>query len=153
MREISRSRRLSRQKSAFTLIEVLLVLIILVILGSLAASVFTGTQDKANIQAATIQIGLVEEPISRYRLAMNKYPEELSELWEEPEDDDEKEKWGTSAYMKEIPDDPWGNPYEYLAEGEKNPDGYDIWSLGPDGEDGTEDDIGNWDDDEDDGGE
>jgi len=149
MREPNRVRRSASRPAAFTLIEVLLVLIILVILGSLAASVFTGTQDKANVQAATIQIGLLEEPITRYRLAMNKYPEELEDLWEAPSDADEEDRWG-SEYMKKVGDDPWGNPYQYLAEGEKNPDSYDIWSNGPDGDDGTEDDIGNWDDDEDD---
>ena len=46
--------------------------------------------------------------------------------------------------MEELGDDPWGNEYQYLPEGEKNPESYDLWSYGPDGEDGTEDDIGNW---------
>ncbi len=146
MRERTRFRSKTRP-TAFTLIEVLLVLIILVILGSLAASVFTGTQDKANVQATTVQIGLLEEPINRYRLSLNKYPEEIKDLWEPPTDSDEEEKWG-SPYMKKLGDDPWGNPYQYLAEGEKNEDSYDLWSYGPDGEDGTEDDIGNWEDEE-----
>ncbi len=146
MRE--RTHRHSKKRpTAFTLIEVLLVLIILVILGSLAASVFTGTQDKANIQATTVQVGLLEEPINRYRLSLNKYPEEIKDLWEAPTDADEEEKWG-SPYMKELGDDPWGNSYQYRAEGEKNEDSYDLWSYGPDGEDGTEDDIGNWEDEE-----
>ena len=40
--------------------------------------------------------------------------------------------------------DPWGNPYQYRYPGIRNKDGYDIWSKGPDGKDGTADDIGNW---------
>ena len=147
MRESSRTRRRNLRPNAFTLIEVLLVLIILVILGSLAANVFTGTQDKANINATVVQIGMIEKAIDLYRLDMNKYPEELKELWEEPSDEEDAEKW--SQYMEKVSEDSWGNPYEYLPEGEKNENKYDLWSLGPDGEDGTEDDIGNWDDEED----
>jgi len=143
MREPTRVRKPSRRPAAFTLIEVLLVLIILVILGSLAANIFTGTQDKANVKSTIIQIGFIEDAIDRYRLEMNQYPEKLEDLWEEPSDDDEAQRWG-SAYMEKVEEDNWGNPYEYLSEGEKNPDKYDLWSDGPDGEDGTEDDIGNW---------
>ena len=139
----------SRRRAAFTLIEVLLVLIILVILGSLGVNVFIGTQEKANIDAVKAQIGMIRTPIDLYRLNMNEYPEDLEDLWEEPSDSDEAEKWG-QQYMEKLGNDPWGNPYQYLAEGEKNPDKYDFWSYGPDGEDGTEDDIGNWDEDDDD---
>ncbi|MCA9232457.1 MAG: type II secretion system major pseudopilin GspG [Planctomycetales bacterium] len=147
MRNRSQMSLAANHRAAFTLIEVLLVLIILVILGSLAANVFTGTQDKASISATTAQIGLIKGPIDRFRLDMNRYPDELEELWEEPTDSDDADKWG-GPYVEKLDDDPWGNPYEYLAEGEKNPDKYDFWSVGPDGEDGTEDDIGNWDSDE-----
>jgi len=40
--------------------------------------------------------------------------------------------------------DPWGNPYQYRYPGIHNTTGYDLWSKGPDGRDGTADDIGNW---------
>jgi len=133
------------QKRAFTLIEVLLVLIILVILGSLAANVFTGTQDQANVKSTIIQIGFIEGAIDRYRLEMNRYPGKLEDLWEEPSDSDEAQRWG-AAYMEKVGEDNWGNAYQYNSEGEKNSKKYDLWSYGPDGEDGTEDDIGNWED-------
>jgi len=94
MRERFGTRRSSPRLSAFTLIEVLLVLIILVILGSLAANVFTGTQDKANVKSTIIQIGFIEGAIDRYRLEMNRYPGKLKDLWEEPSDADEAQKWG-----------------------------------------------------------
>ncbi len=147
MREPNRVRRSASRPAAFTLIEVLLVLIILVILGSLAANIFTGTQDKANVKSTIIQIGFIEDALDRYRLDMNKYPEDIEDLWEEPSDEDEAKKW--TPYMEKVSEDSWGNPYEYLAEGEKNPNKYDLWSNGPDGDDGTEDDIGNWDDEDD----
>lgn len=130
-------------RTGFTLIEVLLVLTILVILGSLATNVFIGTQDSANINAAKAQIGLVSEPIQRYRLSMNKYPNSLEELWEEPSDSSLAEKWD-GPYVEKLKEDPWGNEYQYLAEGKKNVGKFDLWSNGPDGQSGTADDIGNW---------
>ena len=131
-------------RSAFTLIEVLLVLIILVILGSLAITMFTGVQDKANIDAARAQVGLLNTPINLYRLHMNKYPPSLEDLWEEPSDSALAEKWG-GRYVEKLNNDPWGNPYQYTPEGKNNSNKYDFWSNGPDGQSGTDDDIGNWD--------
>ncbi len=133
----------STNRKGFTLIEVLLVLIILVILGSLAVNVFTGTQDKANMNAAKAQVGLLGEPISRYRLDLNKYPPKLEDLWEKPSDAEMAKKW-SGPYTEKLKNDPWGNAYQYSPEGKNNPDKFDFWSNGPDGKSGTDDDIGNW---------
>ncbi len=139
-----RSRATQRKApAAFTLIEVLLVLVILVILGSLATNVFIGTQDRANINAAKAQIGLISEPMNRYRMDMNKFPSKLDDLWEEPSDSSLSEKYA-GPYVEKLKQDPWGNEYQYLAEGKKNSGKFDFWSSGPDGQSGTDDDIGNW---------
>jgi general secretion pathway protein G len=143
LRPARRSRPLAISPAGFTLIEVLLVLIILVILGSLAVNVYTGTQDKANIQAATAQISLVRSSIDRYRLDMNRYPTKLEDLWTEPTDSAEADRWG-GPYVEKLKSDPWQHDYQYTAEGKKNKGKYDFWSSGPDGKSGTEDDIGNW---------
>lgn len=134
---------LGKPSVGFTLIEVLLVLIILVILGSLAVNIFTGTQDKANINAATAQLSLVRSSIDRYRLDMARYPAKLEDLWVEPTDSTEADRWG-GPYVEKLKTDPWQNDYQYMAEGKKNKDKYDFWSNGPDGKSGTDDDIGNW---------
>ena len=42
-----------------------------------------------------------------------------------------------------LPNDPWGMPYYYSYPGSRTPDGYDLWSAGPDGANGTQDDIYN----------
>jgi hypothetical protein len=42
--------------------------------------------------------------------------------------------------------DGWGNPIRYRCSGTRRPGSYDLWSVGPDGKDGTDDDIGNWED-------
>ena len=138
-----RQTKKTTRRDAFTLIEVLLVLVILAILGSLATNMFMGTHDKAKKDAAKSQMGIISDPINRYRLDMNKFPSKLEDLWEEPSDSALQEKWG-GPYVEKLKGDPWENPYQYLAEGKKNTKKYDFWSNGPDGQSGTDDDIGNW---------
>jgi len=54
------------------------------------------------------------------------------------------QRW-TGPYLERAPGpDPWGNAYRYKNPGKHNPDSVDIFSIGPDGQQGTEDDIGNW---------
>lgn len=130
-------------RAGFTLIEVMLVLIILVIIGGLATRVFTGTQDKANRRATKFSIHQIEEAIKMYRQDMNKYPSKLEDLWEKPSDKTDAERWG-AEFIEKLDPDPWGNEFQYLAEGKKNSGKYDVWSNGPDGKSGTDDDIGNW---------
>jgi general secretion pathway protein G len=139
----SRSRRTVR--SAFTLMEVLLVLVILVVLGAIVVPMFTGIGESANVKAATTQVGLIANQVELYRMDLKKVPASLEDLTDEPSDTKVASKWN-GPYLdpnKELID-PWDNPYKYEAEGKNNQNGYDIWSTGPDGQDGTEDDIGNW---------
>ena len=137
--------RRSRRRAGFTLIEVLLVLAILVVLGSLAVGMFTNTQKKANIKAAQAQVDLFDTPISEYHLELKQYPSSLDALIAPPGDLPANANWG-GPYLKDnqVPLDPWGNPYQYSVPGARNPQSYDLWSLGPDGVDGSDDDIGNW---------
>lgn len=131
------------RRRGFTLMEVLLVMVILVILGSLAVGVFTGTRDRANIDAATAQIGLIKSQIDLYNLNMNAYPSTLDDLLNVPSEAANPKKWA-GPYIEALRPDPWGNEYQFAAPGEHNPNSFDFWSYGPDGTDGTEDDIGNW---------
>jgi general secretion pathway protein G len=61
-----------------------------------------------------------------------------------PSDLRNQARWGGPYLENDVPPDPWGNPYQYACPGAHNPASYDVWSLGPDGVSGTEDDIGNW---------
>ena len=133
-----------RRRGGFTLMEVLLVLVILVILGSLAVGMFTGTQRKAQVNAARSQIGAFETPIGTYYLDINEYPPDLESLRRPPSNLENPAKWAGPYLNKQIPLDPWDRPYQYTYPGRNRPEEYDIWSLGPDGVDGTDDDIGNW---------
>jgi general secretion pathway protein G len=139
--------RTNRRRTGFTLMEVLLVLVIIVILGSLAVGMFTNTQARANIRAAKAQVGLLKTPLNTYFLDMNEYPttaQGLDALRRAPSDVANPAKWGGPYLDQDLPPDPWGRPYQYAYPGTRNVDSFDIWSLGPDGQDGTADDVGNW---------
>ena len=134
----------SRRRRGFTLMEVLLVLVILAILGSLAALSYETMSRRANKKAAESQIGLFKTPIQMYQMAIASYPPSLEALRSAPGDLPNPAKWDGPYLDSPVPLDPWDRPYQYVFPGTHNPDGYDLWSFGPDGVNGTEDDIGNW---------
>jgi general secretion pathway protein G len=131
-------------RNGFTLMEVLLVLVILVVLGSIVVPMVTGIGEGANVKAATVQVAALERMIDMYKFELKQLPGSLDDLVNEPSDPKLAKNW--HQYMKANKElvDPWDNPYKYEAKGKKNQGSYDVWSLGPDGQDGSEDDIGNW---------
>jgi general secretion pathway protein G len=137
------ARKINRTRRAFTLMEVLLVLVILVVLASLAVNMFTGTQEKADKDAAAAQVGLLKRGIEMYRFHTRQFPSDLQELVTKPSDAKLADRWG-GPYMDRVARDPWDNEYQFTAPGKHNPDSFDVWSAGPDGQDGSADDIGNW---------
>ena len=140
-------RRNRRPRVGFTLMEVLLVLAILVILGSLVAFSFSNVLGDSDRKAAKGQIGLFEPALKMYYLHLKQYPSTaggLEALRTPPGDLANPAKWQGPYLEKPVPLDPWDRPYQYAAPGKFNPTSFDIWTLGPDGVDGTEDDVGNW---------
>jgi general secretion pathway protein G len=140
---MTRSTRTSRRRRGFTLMEVLLVLAILVILGSLVTMAFQNVLSDSEEKAAKNQANEFTTPINTYWLHMRQYPATLQALMEPPADADAT-KWKGPYMQKAIPKDPWGNDYRIAAPGQHNPSSFDVWSPGRDGVDGTEDDQGNW---------
>lgn len=141
--------RRRHSRIGFTLIEVLLVLVILVILGSLVGIQIRGAQKKALVNAAKSQAQAFDTPLQSYLLDVGDYPSSsagLESLRSAPAEAQGQGtmKWNGPYLEKAVPVDPWGRPYNYVAPGRHNSDSYDVWSLGPDGADGTDDDIGNW---------
>jgi general secretion pathway protein G len=134
-----------RRRQGFTLIEVLLVLVILVILGSLVGIQIRGAQKKALVNAAKSQIGLFKMPLESFSLDLGDFPSSSAGLTAlvSSAGDAQSSKW-QGPYMDKIPLDPWERPYQYANPGRHNSNSFDVWSLGPDGADGTDDDIGNW---------
>ncbi len=89
--------------------------------------------------------GIIALSIGRFRLRMGRYPSSLNELVNRPETLDPNERWnGPYINNPRLLQDPWGEPYDYQAPGLHNVGAYDLWTRGPDGQDGTADDIGNW---------
>lgn len=130
-----------RDTSAFTLVEIMVVVIILGILAATIIPQFMGTTQDAKISAAKSQVAELESAVERYYVQMDRYPtadEGLKVLVDAPSNDDDK-KW-RGPYIKQLRDDPWGHAYQYAYPGTHHPTSFDIWSSGADGK--TE--IGNW---------
>ncbi len=141
-------RKRIRKTEGFTLIEVLLVLVILVALVGFAGVNLMNAQRTAQLRQAAAQVGMFKTPLDNYRLDVGDYPTSdagLPALLNAPGNISNSNKWsGPYLESQNIPLDPWGREYKYVYPGSRNPNGYDLWSLGPDGADGTDDDIGNW---------
>jgi general secretion pathway protein G len=136
------------QSKGFTLVEIMVVVVIIGILAATIIPQFIGTTQDAKISAAKAQVAELESAIERFYVQMDRYPtaeEGLKVLVDLPAGDD-AQKW-RGPYIKQLRNDPWGNPYQYIAPGTHHPASYDIWSRGKDGVDGGEGenaDIGNW---------
>ena len=132
----------SRRSAAFTLIEIMVVVIIIGILGALIIPQFMSTTQDAKISAAKSQVAELESALERFNLHMDRYPsteEGLQVLLTAPTGDEQK--W-RGPYIKKLPLDPWSNPFQYSYPGTHNASSFDVWSKGPDGQ-GTGE-IGNW---------
>ncbi|MHB8970596.1 MAG: type II secretion system major pseudopilin GspG [Pirellulaceae bacterium] len=132
-------RRSGRQ--GFTLMEVLLVLAILVILGTLVVTNFSGIFASSKIKAAQAQLNLFEQQIDIYQLDVGAYPTDqqgLQALRVAPPDLQDPAKWLGPYAKKDIPPDPWSQPYNYQL---LSPTQYKVYSAGPDGTPNTADDI------------
>ncbi|MDR3199405.1 MAG: type II secretion system major pseudopilin GspG [Planctomycetaceae bacterium] len=132
----------------FTLIEVLTVIFILLVLASAAVVAYRGTQEKANIDSTVLYVKNLSSALEMYQAHVGRFPtteQGLSALLNPPSDLSNPARW-SGPYLKDSAAavDPWGNPYQYVCPGTRTRDGYDIWSFGPDGNDNTDDDIGNW---------
>ncbi len=103
---------------------------------------------KADENVAKTQIRLLKTPLEIYHLDLGELPttaQGLEALHEAPADLASADKWDGPYLRDPVPQDPWGNPYQYRTPGTHNADSFDLWSFGPDKTDGTDDDIGNWD--------
>ena len=129
---------------AFTLIELLLVLVILGILAAIVVPKFAGRTEQARVAAATTQINTFGTALDAFEVDMGSYPQGkngLNDLVIQPR---EGAGW-KGPYLKDaIPLDPWGHAYIYECPGKNNPTGYDVMSMGPDGKVGGDDDVTSW---------
>ena len=137
--------RIKKRPNAFTLLEIMLVISIIVVLLGLAISKMgnptgfaKGVAVRADVQAIGTQLKLYE--------SMNGFlpttEQGLQALVTQPSTEPRPQRW--YQLFKEVPKDPFGNNYIYLSPGRKNPTGYDLYSAGQDRKaDTADDDWGN----------
>lgn len=143
------------RKNAFTLLEILLVIAILVILAGSATVMLMRQFDRGRLDVARSTIahnGTIAQALEFYKKDMGQYPEgngeenSLKVLLTPPDGTDEAKakNWPYLAGGEKGLQDPWGRPYRYRFPGEKNADGFDLWSVGPDGKEDSGDEVTNW---------
>jgi general secretion pathway protein G len=132
------------RRHAFTLVEMLLVVTIIGILAALVIPKIMGRSEQARMTAAHADInGGIKSALDSFEVDNGYYPKGkngLGDLVQQPRD---AKNW-RGPYLDKLPSDPWGSAYIYEYPGKHNPSSYDLYSVGPDGKAGTEDDIGNW---------
>lgn len=131
-------------RRGFTLIELLLVLVILAVLAAVVVPKFTRRSEQARDAAAKTDISNMETALDAYEIDNGRYPtsdEGLSALVDAPSS---ATNWKGPYLKKGVPNDPWGNAYQYVSPGNRSKSGYDLYSFGPDGQDGGDDDVVNW---------
>ena len=131
---MQRNGRTLRDEGGFTLVELILVTVIIAVLAGMVALNFRGASTDAKVRAALGDIQTYQTAIDLYALDNNdQFPQRLEDLVA-----------GEKKYLRELNRDPWGNPYVYVVPGEYHRDSYDVFSMGPDGQRGTEDDVAPW---------
>ena len=141
------------RRSGFTLIEIMAVVLIIGLLSTLVGLAIFPQVERARQSTAKTQIKMLDGALESYRMDNARFPtsdQGLAALINPPPD---ARNFPPGGYLRErrVPEDPWGNPFQYEAPGQRNPHSYDLWSFGADGSPGgsdTDADIGNWTDDE-----
>jgi general secretion pathway protein G len=135
-----------RKARGFSLVEMLIVIALIAVIGTLVigqlGNFFGGAQEDVARQFVN---NALKAPLMKYRIDTGSYPTAndggLQALLTQPAS--QTGKW-KGPYVDSLPEDPWGNPYQYRFPGTKNPGGYDLWSTGPTGQSSEADFIGNW---------
>jgi len=139
-----RRRGKKRGAHAFTLIEMLLVMVIIVILASIAVPSYLKYEATAQKNAATAQIASFKQALQAFALFNNgAYPTTAQGLQSLVADPGGVTGWTKTLDTQAVPNDPWGTAYKYQCPSETEGKDYDIISAGPDKQFGTQDDISN----------
>ena len=139
------SRRALRSERGFTLIELLVVVIILGLLAALVGPRFFGRVGQAKQAAAKVQIESLGTALDQFKLDTSRYPTTQESLQALDANPGNLAGWEGPYLKKDVPRDPWGNPYQYKSPGDHGE--YDLWSNGADnapGGEGEAVDVTSW---------
>jgi general secretion pathway protein G len=133
----------------FTLIEIMAVVLIIGLLSALVGIAIFPQIDKAKVNTAKTQLKMLDAALESYRMDNSVFPSSEQGLVALIQPPPEARNALPGGYLREkrIPDDPWGNKFQYESPGQHNADSYDLWSFGADGTPGgagVNADIGNW---------
>ena len=132
-------------RRGFSILELLLVLVILAILAGIVGVNFIGKSADAKIKAATQQLEYIKTALVEFEIHNGTLPtnqQGLDALYENPGNLD---NWQGPYLEQKITKDQWGNDWQYRYPGTHN-NFFDLYSAGPDGIEGNDDDIRNWSD-------
>lgn len=133
-------------RSGFTLMEIMLVLFIIALLLGGGVYLMQNVGLDGQISKAQADVKAWETNLIRYQtknLTLPTQQQGLASMVTKPSGGPQPKYWIQLAKPEAL-NDPWGHPYQYRNPGAHNPQTYDVYSMGPDGQDGTPDDIGNW---------
>ena len=133
-----------RRRTAFTIVEILVVVLVIAVLATMIVPRFFGEVGRAKHSVAKTKLVEIEKAIETFSYEYERLPESLDELVNRPADIPE-EKWSPPRIKAKDLLDPWEREYVYTKPGEHGP--YDLFSLGADGQPGGEKedaDITNW---------
>ena len=134
--------RKNRKRKAFTLVELLVVVLIITMLAAFVTPKFFSGIGKTKAQLTKAKMAIIENALARFYIDCGRYPDDsegLEVLVMAPADIEEG-KWNGPYLKRSDLLDLWDNPYIYIAEGEYNPGSFDLVSLGADLMDGGEGD-------------
>lgn len=132
-------RTIHSSTSAFTMIEIMLVVMIIAILAGAAIGMMSPSVRAVETKRAQTDVTSIKTQVQLYEALCQSLPARLSDLVEKPAN---AQKW--QQLMEQVPRDPWGTEYLLEVPNKRSKKSYDIYSCGPDRKPHTEDDIGNW---------
>ncbi len=133
-------------REGFTLVELMVVIVIIGLLATVVAINVLPSQDRAMVTKAKADIATLEQAIETYRLDNLDFPADLQALVAAPAGLAQPERYRPGGYIRRLPQDPWGRPYQYNRQSAHSGQ-FDVFSWGADGKEGGEGndaDLGNW---------
>jgi general secretion pathway protein G len=136
----------TQKRNGFTLLEIMLVVMIIAVLAASAIHFMGGDVEMAKDVRVKTDLENISTQLKIYQTMNGFLPsteQGLSALVTRPDTDPKPTQW--HQLLTQVPVDPWYNPYVYENPGKHNPDSFDLYSAGPHGKVGADDNIGNWD--------